>query len=65
MAIGAGFSFQATTYSMGSAARMGPGYFPFWLGMVPALMGAVVLIGALAKRASATQVSGFDFKFAC
>jgi len=62
MAVGAGFSFQATSYSMGSAARMGPGYFPFWLGVVLALMGAVVMISSLAKRATETSVTGFDFK---
>jgi len=62
MGIGGGFSLQATSYSMGSAARMGPGYFPFWLGIVLALMGAVVLISSLAKKASDTRVGGIDFK---
>lgn len=62
MGIGAGFSLQATSYSMGSAARMGPGYFPFWLGIVLALMGGVVLISALAKKATETRVGGIDFK---
>ncbi|CAB3741398.1 MULTISPECIES: tripartite tricarboxylate transporter TctB family protein [Achromobacter] len=60
--LGGAFSAQATEYSMGSAARMGPGYFPFWLGIVLALMGAVVLIGALAKRAETTSISRFDFR---
>ena len=60
--IGAAFAFQATTYSMGSAARMGPGYFPFWLGIVLALMGAIVLLNALSKRAEETTISRFDFR---
>lgn len=60
--LGGAFSAQATEYSMGSAARMGPGYFPFWLGIVLALMGAVVLISALSKRADVTTISRFDFR---
>ncbi|OZI33101.1 tricarboxylate transporter [Bordetella genomosp. 1] len=60
--LGGGFAVQATQYSMGTAARMGPGYFPFWLGIVLALMGAVVMLGALNKRATETTVSRFDFR---
>ncbi|HEY4371700.1 MAG TPA: tripartite tricarboxylate transporter TctB family protein [Burkholderiales bacterium] len=30
------------SYNMGTAARMGPGYFPFWLGGVLAALGAIV-----------------------
>lgn len=62
IAIGGAFSVQATEYSMGSAARMGPGYFPFWLGIVLALMGAVVLISALAKSADTTTITRYDFR---
>ena len=29
VALGVGFALGATSYSMGTAARMGPGYFPF------------------------------------
>lgn len=32
------------SYNMGTAARMGPGYFPFWLGGVLAALGAIVFI---------------------
>jgi hypothetical protein len=39
--------FFSTTYNMGTAARMGPGYFPFWLGGVLALLGAIVLFKSL------------------
>jgi len=37
----------STTYNMGTAARMGPGYFPFWLGGTLALLGAIVLFKSL------------------
>jgi len=39
----------STTYNMGTAARMGPGYFPFWLGGVLTLLGAIVLFKSLGK----------------
>ena len=42
--------------------RMGPGYFPFWLGIVLALLGAVVLLGALSKKAEETHVDKFDWR---
>jgi len=48
--VGLGFSFVARGYSMGTAAKMGPGYFPFLLGLVLALLGAVVTIGALSSK---------------
>lgn len=32
------------SYNMGTAARMGPGYFPFWLGGTLAALGAIVFI---------------------
>lgn len=62
IALGIGFAVQATQYSMGTAARMGPGYFPFWLGIVLSLMGALVLLTSLAKGAAETTVSRFDFR---
>ena len=37
--VGAAFALGATSYSMGTAARMGPGYFPFWLGVCLSLLG--------------------------
>ena len=60
--LGVGFALGATKYSMGTAARMGPGYFPFWLGVCLAVLGAVVSIGALKEKAEATEVEKFDFR---
>jgi hypothetical protein len=34
---------------MGTGARMGPGYFPFWLGMILAGLGVITLLKALGK----------------
>ena len=62
VAIGLGFAWQATSYQMGTAARMGPGYFPFWLGTVLALLGAVVALTALSPKSEETTVDRFNFK---
>lgn len=64
IALGLGFAWQATSYQMGTAARMGPGYFPFWLGVVLALLGAIVLIGSLSSKATETHIDRFDWRIA-
>ena len=60
--LGMGFAWKATSYSMGTAARMGPGYFPHWLGILMAILGAVILIGSLRPKATKTEIDKFDFK---
>ena len=45
--VGLGFAFGATSYSFGSSARPGPAYFPFGLGLLLAVLGAMVLFKAL------------------
>jgi hypothetical protein len=62
VALGLGFAWQASDYPMGTAERMGPGYFPFWLGILLSLAGAVVLLGALSPSAAATRVERFDWR---
>ncbi len=47
MLVGIAFAWGATTYNIGDGARMGPGYFPLLLGIVLAIIGAIVLIQAL------------------
>jgi hypothetical protein len=44
---GVSFAIGATNYSFGSSARPGPGYFPFGLGILLAILGAMVLFKAL------------------
>lgn len=62
IALGLGFAWQANSYQMGTAARMGPGYFPFWLGLVLAIIGAVVLLGSMTKKAEETHVAKFEWR---
>ena len=45
--VGLGFAWGATNYSFGSSARPGPGYFPFGLGILLAILGAFTLFEAL------------------
>jgi len=47
MAVGGAFAWGATNYTVGTGARMGPGYFPLMLGVILALIGAVVAFKAL------------------
>jgi len=47
MVVGGGFAWGATTYNVGTGARMGPGYFPLVLGIVLAVLGAAITFKAL------------------
>jgi hypothetical protein len=44
---GLGFAAGATSYNFGTSARPGPGYFPFGLGILLAILGAMVLFKSL------------------
>lgn len=45
--VGVVFAWGSTEYSFGSSARPGPGYFPFGLGVLLAILGGFVLFKAL------------------
>lgn len=47
LVVGIGFAWGATSYSFGNSARPGPGYFPFGLGIILAVLGAFILFEAL------------------
>ncbi len=47
---GASFAIGAVNYNVGSAARMGPGYFPLLLGVILSLLG--LLVAGLSLRSS-------------
>ncbi len=42
IAFGLAFAVMATSYEIGSTLRMGPGYFPFVLGGILAILGGVI-----------------------
>lgn len=63
LATGLGFAWGATFYSFGSSARPGPGYFPFGLGIILALLGAFTLFEALTiETDDGEPVGGFAWK---
>ncbi|KQW64213.1 tripartite tricarboxylate transporter TctB family protein [Variovorax sp. Root411] len=45
--VGVAFAWGATTYTVGSGARMGPGYFPLMLGILMALIGLGIMFSGL------------------
>lgn len=45
--VGIAFAWGATTYSVGTGARMGPGYFPLMLGILLGVLGIIVIFTAL------------------
>lgn len=50
MAVGTAFAFGAQNYTIGSAARMGPGYFPMLLGILLGVLGFAIILGSVLKR---------------
>ena len=47
MGVGMAFAWGATTYKVGEGARMGPGYFPLYLGVMMTILGAVITFQSL------------------
>lgn len=47
LALGVAFAWGATNYTIGTGARMGPGYFPLVLGVLLAIIGLAVVFEAL------------------
>ncbi|MCE2879971.1 MAG: tripartite tricarboxylate transporter TctB family protein [Comamonadaceae bacterium] len=63
MVLGAAFAWGATKYSIGTGARMGPGYFPLMLGVLLAILGAVVAFnGLVIERVGGGKVGKWAWK---
>jgi hypothetical protein len=60
LAFGVGFVVAARGYSMGTAVRMGPAYFPAVLGVVLAVLGAAIVLKSFA--AERVAVPRFAFR---
>ncbi|MEY4425875.1 MAG: hypothetical protein RL535_173, partial [Pseudomonadota bacterium] len=61
----AAFAVGATSYSVGTGARMGPGYFPLILGVCMAILGAVITFKALVLESvdgAGDKVGAFAWK---
>ena len=55
---GVAFAWGSLSYSFGSSARPGPAYFPFGLGVVMAILGAIVLFKALTIEVAGGDLIG-------
>jgi putative tricarboxylic transport membrane protein len=62
VAFGIAFAGFATQYDMGTAARMGPAYFPTVLGGLLILLGAYIGFKGVSVAAHDGQVDKFHFK---
>jgi uncharacterized protein YacL len=62
MGFGILFVILSRQYQLGTAAKMGPGYFPTVLGALMATLGLIVSIGAFAKRNPVTDLSKVGWK---
>jgi hypothetical protein len=58
MAIGGAFAAGAINLKIGHSARMGPGYFPFWLGIILAGLGLIISLLAFRDAGKATEKIG-------
>jgi hypothetical protein len=50
--VGVAFAWGATTYNVGTGARMGPGYFPLMLGILMAIIGLAIMFTGLSVETS-------------
>jgi Tripartite tricarboxylate transporter TctB family len=64
--VGGGFAWGSTAYQVGSAAQMGPGYFPLMLGVLLALVGFATAFQSLGSGAEdEAPVAQFAWKPLC
>ena len=62
MVIGLFFAIMATNYPMGTAAKLGPGYFPFYLGILMFLLGVLVAVKAFGAKAAIESIPKFNWR---
>jgi len=56
------FMILSQQYTMGTAAKMGPGYFPTMLGALMAVLGLMILIPSVRRSAPELRVGKIDFR---
>ncbi|CAM8663195.1 Protein of unknown function DUF1468 [Comamonadaceae bacterium] len=63
LVVGAGFAAGAAQYSLGSGAKMGPGYFPLVLGVLLAVLGiAITFTSLVVETEDGDKVGKFAWK---
>ena len=56
--IGLAFGYAALSYQIGTALRMGPGYFPIILAGILTLLGVVIVVQSFATGPDETPIGG-------
>jgi hypothetical protein len=56
--VGIAFAIGATNFTVGNAARMGPGYFPLMLGIILACIGAAITFQSFRSKAADGDLIG-------
>lgn len=56
--VGGAFALGAREYDMGTAGRMGPGYFPLMLGVILAILGILITIQSMGGKPQEDQAIG-------
>lgn len=62
IATGVLFVVLSRQYQIGTAAKMGPGYFPTILGAMMAALGVLILLPAFSKRSPTLRIERMDLK---
>ena len=63
MGVGVAFAWGASSYTIGTGARMGPGYFPLALGVLLVILGGVVTFKALVvETVDGHKIGAFAWK---
>jgi len=62
MLFGGAFTWGATRYALGTAAKMGPGYFPFILGGLLTVLGVIIFTRSLLSASEDSRVGRFAVK---
>lgn len=61
-ASGLGIAIASSSYRLGTADEMGPGYFPLLVGALLALVGIAILISTLGSPAEKTELGHWDLR---
>ncbi|MGO4713351.1 tripartite tricarboxylate transporter TctB family protein [Bradyrhizobium sp. 2TAF24] len=60
--MGVGIAVMALTYRMGTATRMGPGYMPFFYGVLMVLVGVAIAVTARPGEGTARDAVPFNWR---
>lgn len=59
---GVAFMLLSRQYTLGTAAKMGPGYFPTVLGGMMAVLGLMIMLPAFSRKSPEVRVTNIDFR---